>query len=129
MLVAGTRLSGDYDTARLLYLESAELNRRLGDTYMVGVELHNLLHVEIHRGELGEATRLYEAVHRLRSGSSNPYDEAMDLLNRAALAAAHGEPGAADLLARAQRVLDDAGIALDPDDRFEVDELRRQLGG
>jgi tetratricopeptide (TPR) repeat protein len=129
MLAAGTRLSGDYDTARLLYLESAELNRRLGDTYMVGVELHNLLHVEIHRGELGEATCLYEAVHRLRSGSSDPYDEAMDLLNRAALAAAHGEPGAADLLARAQRVLDDAGIALDPDDRFEVDELRRQLGG
>jgi hypothetical protein len=56
MLAAGTRLSGDYDPPRLLYLESAEL-------------------------------------------------------------------------ARAQRVLDDAGIALDPDDRFEVDELRRQLGG
>jgi hypothetical protein len=81
-MLAGTRLSGDYDTARLLYLESAELNRRLGDTYMVGVELHNLLHVEIHRGELGEATRLYEAVHRLRSGQLQPLRLEVDELRR-----------------------------------------------
>src|SRR5207253_1922696 len=48
MLAAGTRLGGQLDDAVELYTESLELNRRLGDTYMAGVEAHNLGHVEIH---------------------------------------------------------------------------------
>jgi hypothetical protein len=38
LLAAGTRLAGHLDQAAELYAESLELNRRLGDRRMVGVE-------------------------------------------------------------------------------------------
>ena len=127
MLAAGTRLSGDLDGAVKLYTESLELNRSLGDTYMAGVELHNLGHVEIHRGNVGTARRLFAECEATRS-DDNPYDLAMTNLNQAALAfAAADSERAAELLSQTQTTLDAAGIALDPDDQFEVDWLRERL--
>ena len=53
----------------------------------------------------------------------------MTHLNHAALAFARGDrERAAQLLRRMQSTLDGAGIVLDPDDAFEVDWLRDQLG-
>jgi hypothetical protein len=123
MLAAGTRLAGGHDAARDLYLESLELNRRRGDSRMVAVELHNLGHVERHLGDLEAAARRFAECSELRQGSSDPYDAAMELLNSAAL----GGGDARELLGRAEALLAEAGIVLDPDDRFELDELGGRL--
>jgi tetratricopeptide (TPR) repeat protein len=127
MLAAGTRLAGDYDEAAELYAESLELNRRLGDRRMVGVELHNLGHLELHRGNRDVAERCFAEVAGLRE-RDDPYEAAMGHLNQAALAVARGDrQGAAELLGHMQATLEGAGIVLDPDDAFEVGWLRGQL--
>jgi tetratricopeptide (TPR) repeat protein len=129
MLAAGTRLAGDHDGAAALYDESLELNRRLGDSRMVGVELHNLGHVELHRGNVEAAERCFAECADVRN-EDDPYEAAMTRLNRAALAFARGDRHlAADLLGRTTETLEAAGIVLDPDDAFEVDWLRARLGG
>jgi hypothetical protein len=128
MLAVGTRLAGDLDEAVELYAESLELNRRLGDSRMVGMELHNLGHVELHRGNIEVAERCFSEVAGIRDHHV-PYEAAMTHLNHVALAVARGDRGgAAELLRRIRATLDGAGIVLDPDDAFEVDWLRDQLG-
>lgn len=127
MLAAGTRLAGDYDEAVKLYTESLELNRRLGDSRMVGMELHNIGHVEVHRGNVDVAERRFRECAGVRN-HDDPYEAAMAHLNHAALGFARGDhESAADLLRRTQSTLDGAGIVLDPDDAFEVDWLRGEL--
>jgi ATP/maltotriose-dependent transcriptional regulator MalT len=85
---------------------------------MVGVELHNLGHLELHRGNLDVAERCFAEVADLRD-HDHPYEAAMTHLNQAALAVAHGDHRrAAGLLGRTQAT---------PDDAFEVDWLRGQL--
>ena len=128
LLAAGTRLAGDYGAAAGLYQESLQLNRALGDDWMVGMELLNLGHVELHRGNLAEAERCFEESASMRSGN-DPYQIAMTNLSEAALAAARGQnQPAAEMLNKAQATLADAGIVLDPDDAFEVSWLREKLG-
>jgi len=127
LLAAGTRLAGELDDAARLYRESLELNRRLGDQRMVAVELHNLGHVELHRGDVAAAEESFAECLELRD-ERDPYEAAMTHLNRAALAFARGEhERARDLLDRADSALADAGIVLDPDDAFEVGWLRDRL--
>jgi tetratricopeptide (TPR) repeat protein len=127
MLAAGTRLAGDYDEAVDLYTESLELSRRLGDSRGVGMELHNIGHIEIHRGNVDAAERCFAQCAEVRN-QADPYEAAMAHLNHAALAFARGErERAGELLRRTQSTLDDAGIVLDPDDAFEVEWLEEQL--
>ncbi len=128
LLAAGTRLSGDYERATALYADSLALNRELQDSGMVRTELHNLGHVSLHRGDVATAERFFAECSGLRRGSKNPYDRAMELLNGAALAFHRGErEGATGVVAEVESTLDREGIALDPDDRFEVDWLRGRL--
>ena len=128
LLAAGTRLAGDYNRAIDLYAQSLELNRRLGDSRMVGMELHNIGHVEIHRGKVEEAERSFQECASIRN-QDDPYEAAMTHLNQACLAFARGEhEPAAELLRRTQSTLDGAGIVLDPDDAFEVKWLRERVG-
>lgn len=128
LLAAGTRLAGEHDRAVELYTESLELNRRLGDTRSVGMELHNIGHVELHRGNVEAAERCF-AERELVRNQDDPYETAMSRLNQAALAFALGDDQRADQeLGRAKSTLDSAGIVLDPDDAFEVDWLRERLG-
>lgn len=127
MLAAGTRLSGDYDTARELYLENLQLNRLLDIRTSVAMELHNLGHVELHRGDLAAAERFFAELSELQD-MTKPYDRAMSKLNMAAIAVAHGERDQAlPLLDECEAILAAEGIALDPDDRFEVETLKAQL--
>jgi len=127
MLAAGTRLSGDLDGAVQLYEESLELNRKLGDSRMIAGELHNLGHVELHRGNIGAAQRAFAEADSLRSGD-DPYDLAMAQLNQAALAYERGDrSAAAERLRSCQSTLADAGIALDPDDAYEVAWLEERV--
>jgi tetratricopeptide (TPR) repeat protein len=124
MQAAGTRLAGDLDEAVRLYEESLELNRRLGDDRMVAIELHNIGHVESHRGNHETAERCFVECAALRN-SADPYDVAMTNLNAAAVAFAHEDHGRTRaLLQEAETTLTDAGIALDPDDAYEMDWLR-----
>ena len=127
LLAAGTRLAGDYDEAAALYDESLELARRLGDSRSVGMELHNLGHVELHRGNAEVAQRHF-AERRDVCNPDDPYDTAMTYLNEAAVALASGERDrAAELLTQSESTLEGAGIVLDPDDAFEVEWLRSRL--
>ena len=110
-----------------LYNESLDLNRRLGDPRMVGVELHNIGHVELHRGNVEAAERSFAECAELRD-RDDPYDTAMTHLNHAALAFQRGEQERAkDELDLTERTLSNAGIVLDPDDAFEVEWLRERL--
>jgi tetratricopeptide (TPR) repeat protein len=128
LLAAGTRLAGDHDGAVELYTESLELNRRLGDSVMVGMEFHNIGHVELHRGNVDAAERCFAECVDVRS-VDNPYDAAMTHLNHAALAYARGDrERAAELVERTQSTLHSAGIVLDPDDAYEVTWLQDRLG-
>src|SRR5439155_1280011 len=89
LLAAGTRLAGDHTQAIKLYRESLALNRRLGDTRMVGVELHNIGHVEVHRGNAEAAERAFAECAEMRN-REDPYDNAMTHLNAAAPRDAEG---------------------------------------
>ena len=127
LLAAGTRLDGELDAAVELYAESLELNRRLEDAMFVAMELHNLGHVEVRRGNVDVAKRYFAECADLRS-AENPYDVAMASLNSAALAVADGDrQTGSELLSRAEQTLAQAAIVLDPDDQSEVDWLREQL--
>jgi hypothetical protein len=123
---AGVRLSGDYDGARDLYLESIALADRLGDEQRKQVEFHNLGWVELHRGNVDGAARMF-AERDARSGL-DAYGDAWQDLNAAALALARGDrAGALTLYERGRAKLAELGAALDPDDQSEIDWLAGQL--
>jgi hypothetical protein len=118
---------GDYDGAATLFRESLELNRRIGDPGMIEVELNNLGHVELHRGDVDEAERLFAELAE-RGIGDDPYSVALAQLNDAAVALARGDrERAEELLARIDAGLDRSGVELAPDDRFELEWLRRRL--
>jgi tetratricopeptide (TPR) repeat protein len=127
MLAAGTRLAGDYDAAVQIYSESLALNRRLGDLRGVAMELHNLGHVELHRGNTETAQRYFAERDKIRN-QDDPYEAAMTHLNRAALAFAQGDRSSVkEYLQRMNTTLESAAIALDPDDAFEVEWLHDHM--
>ena len=127
LLAAGTRLAGELDEAVALYEESLESNRRIGDRRMVAIELHNVGHVELHRGNIQKAERCFAEYVELHN-PNDPYDAAMTKLDQAALALARGEANRAlELLRGSESTLQGAGIVLDPDDAFEVDRLHESL--
>jgi hypothetical protein len=95
---------------------------------MVGIELHNLGHVELHRSNVDVAEQYFAECAEIRVGDEDPYDAAMTNLNQAALAFAAGDnKRAAELIGQTESTLESAGIVLDPDDAFEVDWLRGRL--
>jgi tetratricopeptide (TPR) repeat protein len=127
MQAQGTRLTGDYDRAAALFEESLALNRHLGDLGMVGVELHNLGHIEIHRGNIDAAERYFAECEEL-GASDDAYGAAMTRLNRAVVAFARGEDDRArELLGEAESLLGRTDFYPAPDDRFELEGLRERL--
>lgn len=124
MLAAGTRLLGDYERAAELYRESMEMAQRLGNKRGVAMEQHNLAHVELHRGNVDEAARLFSARLEFADASADPYERAMTALNAAALAAAQrDDERARQRFAEARGVLAEHKIVLDPDDASEFESL------
>jgi tetratricopeptide (TPR) repeat protein len=61
MRAAAARMEGRLDEARTLYLESRELNERLGQGVMVAAEDHNLFYVALHSGDRDEAGRRFRS--------------------------------------------------------------------
>ena len=127
MLAQSTRMAGDLDTAAVLFEESLALNRRIGDPGMVVVELHNLGHVEAHRGNV-DAAELHFAEAASSASPDDPYDAAMTNLGRGVVAFVRGDRDlAASLLAGARETFSAAGIDPAPDDAAELDRLERAL--
>jgi tetratricopeptide (TPR) repeat protein len=123
---AGVRLQQDYEAARELYLESLELNAALGSTAWVAMEQHNLGWVELHLGNVDEAEARFR--ERDAQASDDAYGDAWSSLNRAAVAAARGDTETAEqLFDSGKQALEKVGVALDPDDRAELDWLSGQL--
>ena len=122
---AGMRLQRKYDDARRLYLDSLELNKRLGNGPVVAMERHNLGWVELHRGDPDAAEAWFR--ERDTNSSRDAYGNAWAELNWAAVAVARGRLDEArrrfELGAAA---LERLGIALDPDDQVEFDWLATQ---
>lgn len=126
LYAAGTRLSGDYDRARELYLESVALGDELGDEHRKQQEFHNLGWVELHRGDVDSAERMF--AERDERAGLDAMGDAWTELNRAGLALARGRRDEALRHFEAgRRRIESLGAALDPDDQFEFDWLRRQL--
>jgi tetratricopeptide (TPR) repeat protein len=120
------RQAGDYDEAAALFEQSLELNRRIGDEGMVGVELHNLGHVEIHRGNVDAAERYFAKC--AEQETDDPYGAALTQFNEAAVAYLRNDSDRArSLFDEAQALLEESGIKLATDDRAEVDWLSEQL--
>ena len=125
---AGVRLTGDYDGARALYLESLALNTELGNDAWQAMELHNLGWVELHRGDVDAAAERFAARDASATGE-DAYGDAWKELNRAGLALGRGEREAArEHFEAGQQALEALGAVLDPDDRFEYEWLERGLG-
>jgi tetratricopeptide (TPR) repeat protein len=123
---AGVRLQQDYEAARELYLESLELNAALGSAAWVAMEQHNLGWVELHLGNVDEAEARFR--ERDAQASDDAYGDAWSSLNRAAVAAARGDTETAErLFDSGKQALEKLGVALDPDDRSELDWLSGQL--
>lgn len=126
LYAAGTRLSGDYDRARELYLESVALGDALGDERRKQQEFHNLGWVELHRGDVAAAERMF-AERDARSGL-DAMGDAWTGLNRAGVALVRGQrEEATRRFAVGKNQIAELGAALDPDDQFEFDWLASQL--
>lgn len=123
---AGNRLGGDPAAARALYTESLELARELGNDALVANELHNLGWVELHLGNLDAAAERFAAFEgAAHAAHHRPWVE----LDRAGLAAARGDLDEARAgLAAGEALIAEIGLEQDPDDQYELDWLRAQVG-
>ena len=127
MHAQATRLAGDYDKAADLFEKSLELNRRIGDEGMVLVELHNLGHVEIRRGNVDAAERYFEEC-ATTGDADDPYGMAMTTLNQAVVAFARSDLTLArTLMDRIDSIFQEAEMEPAADDRAEIESLRRRL--
>jgi len=94
---------------------------------MVPVELHNLGHVEAHRGNVEAAERYFAGAAR-QVDPDDPLDVAFGEFNRAVVAFVRGDrEQAVAHFDRARPALEALGASLPSDDRFEFEWLNRQL--
>jgi tetratricopeptide (TPR) repeat protein len=121
------RFLGNLDEAAALLERSLALNRELDDRGMVAVELHNLGHVELHRGNVDAARRRFEELDAL-APPEDDFSRVFGGMNAAALALAEGEQErAASLLGDVDTLIAETGLELPPDDQFELNRLRGRL--
>lgn len=123
-----TRMGGDLVAARSLYVESIELNRRLGAVAMLEFEQANLAWVEINEGNLDRAAELIRGSLVGALGKS-AYGRAFGAIALARCAAERGDRAQAEeLLEEADRELASEGLVLDPADRPEYERTRELTG-
>lgn len=128
MHAVAVRMHADYSEARVLYMESIELNLQLGEERMVAAEHRNLAYVELHDGHPDRARQLFaraaDEARALGYEALEPYL----LLDAAVVALEDGLRDRAVQLADAtQAAFAAAGQILDPDDAAEEERLRSLL--
>jgi len=133
MRAAAARMEGNYDEARDLYLRSIELNEQLGNAVNIAGENHNLVHVELRRGNRAEAGRRYAAASAWTFANDNAYLRPYVFLDAGVIALFDGdEERACRLVACADRIFRDTDSIPDPDDYVELEgavgTLRDRLG-
>ena len=128
LMAVSARMAGRYDEARSLYLESIRLADELGETLLAAVEHRNLAYVELRAGDPDRALALLgEARSRLR-GIDQPTLHPYLLFDEATEAAVQDDFATASAkLADAERVFAEQGVVPDPDDAFEMADLRQRL--
>jgi tetratricopeptide (TPR) repeat protein len=130
---AAARMEGRYDEARDLYLRSIEVNEQLGNAVNIAGENHNLVHVELRRGNRAEAGRRYAAASAWIFANDNPYLRPYAVLDAGVIALFDGDDERARrLVACADRIFRETDSIPDPDDYVELEEavstLRDRLG-
>ena len=130
---AAARMEGRLDEARVLYLESRELNERLGNLASVAGEDHNLIYVALHSGDRTEAEHRFRASSDWIFANDNAYLRPYSFLDAGVLALHDGDlQRAGRLVAVAQRIFEQTESIPDPDDRVELDDavarLKKKLG-
>jgi tetratricopeptide (TPR) repeat protein len=133
MRAAAARMGGHLDEARELYLESRELNERLGNLGNVAGEDHNLIYIALHSGDRNEAERRFRASSDWIFANHNAYLRPYSFLDAGVLALHDGDlERAGRLVAVAQRIFEETESIPDPDDRVELDNtvarLQEELG-
>ena len=133
MRAAAARMEGHLDEARDLYLESRELNERLGNLANVTGEDHNLIYIALHSGDRNEAERRFRASSDWIFANDNAYLRPYSFMDAGVLALHDGDlERAGRLVAVAQRIFEETGSTPDPDDRAELDtavaRLQQELG-
>ncbi len=124
-LVEAMRREGNLEAAIPLYHESLELQRRLGSERGVALELHNLGNVERKRGNLDAAAELLSESLSIYGRLGATRNLAYCFLGLGNLAAAEGDPErAARLITVAEKLFEEAGVALDPDYREDYERSR-----
>lgn len=130
---AAARMEGRLDEARQLYLQSIELNERIGNEINIAGEHHNLVHVALHSGDRQEAEVRFRLSAEWIFANQNAYLTPYSLLDAGILALHDGDlDRACRLVASAQQIFETTGSIPDPDDRVELDRaverLRAELG-
>ena len=133
MRAAAARMEGKLDEARELYLESRELNERLGNDQNVIGEDHNLGHVALHSGDRDEAERRFRSAREWIFNHDNAYLTPYAYLDAGVLALHDGDlDRACRLVSVATRIFEETDSIPDPDDRVELDSavatLQARLG-
>jgi tetratricopeptide (TPR) repeat protein len=126
---AATRMAGDTDPARELYLESIELNRRLENPFLAA-ELYNLGFLEVGAGNIERARELFdEALVEARARDVDDLPRFV-VLGHGAVAIETGDvERGVTLLAVGLAAVEAEGEVLDPDDQAAVDrELAKARG-
>jgi tetratricopeptide (TPR) repeat protein len=122
------RMSGRYDEARELYLESIRLNDALGEEYMAAAEHRNLAYSEIRAGNVATARDLISEARRRVAGRDFPTLRPYLIFDEATIAALDSDyRTAAARLREADGEFEAQGIVPDPDDAAEIADLRRRV--
>jgi tetratricopeptide (TPR) repeat protein len=129
MRAAAARMEGHLGEARALYLESRELNERLGNLANVAGEDHNLMYVALHSGDREEAERRFRASSEWIFANEDAYLRPYSFLDAGILALHDGDlERAGRLVAVALRIFEETESIPDPDDRVELDNAVARLG-
>jgi tetratricopeptide (TPR) repeat protein len=128
MMAVAARMLGEFAEARLLYLESIDLNRELGEDRMFAAEHRNLAYVELHDGRADRARELFAStVDLVRAGDHSSLEPYL-LQDAAVLAFEDGDRDrAVELVAATHAAFAAAGQIPDPDDAAELEALQSRL--
>jgi tetratricopeptide (TPR) repeat protein len=128
LFAAASRMEGELDRARELYLESMRMAEAAGSQRGVAGERHNLGYVELAAGNVGAARAHFRASLEWVAENRDLYLLPYCLADAAVVARIDGdEERAARLLGAADALFESTGAVPDPDDRVEIDRLRSQL--